>query len=85
MKKILDYILGLYNLLDGLFLILMAYNEEPILIIEETSFKTYLTQLSFKDNKNSYESCFFKSRIYKSIIIRFIFIFHTWRCKKVLS
>ena len=55
MKKILDYILGFLNLLNGLFLILMAYNEEPYLIIEETSFKTYLAQISFKDNKNNYE------------------------------
>jgi len=47
---------GLYNLLDGLFNILISNNEEPILIAGETSFKTYLAQLSFKDDKSSYET-----------------------------
>ena len=55
MKKILDYILGLYNLLNGLFLTLIAHNEEPLLITGQTFFKTYLAQLSFKNDKYSYE------------------------------
>jgi hypothetical protein len=50
-----ESILGLHNLLEGLFNILISHNEEPILIAGETSFKTYLAQLSFQDDKNSYE------------------------------
>lgn len=50
-----ESILGLHNLLEGLFNILISHNEEPILIAGETSYKTYLSQLSFKDDKNSYE------------------------------
>ena len=33
----------------------LAQEEEPILIAGVTSYKTYLAQLSFKDDKNSYE------------------------------
>ena len=51
-----ESISGLHHLLDGLFNILISHNEEPILIAGETSFKTYLAQLSFKDDKNSYET-----------------------------
>ena len=50
-----ESILGLHNLLEGLFNILISHNEEPILIAGETSFKTYLAQLCFKDDRNSYE------------------------------
>ena len=50
-----ESIYGLHNLLDGLFNILISNNEEPILIAGETCYKTFLAQLSFKDDKNSYE------------------------------
>ena len=50
-----ESILGLHNLLDGLFNILISHNEEPILIAGDTSYKTFLAQLIFQDDKNSYE------------------------------
>ena len=53
-----EQIFDLQNLLDGLFNILISHNEEPILIAGETSFKIYLAQFYFKEDKNSYEIVF---------------------------
>ena len=44
-------IFGLPSLYNDLFLILLAHDEEPILLIGESGYKTYLAQLLFPDIK----------------------------------